>query len=212
MMLVVRTPTGYTAERRYIIGVVLGEWLGLPWRVEEQPRADVQIGTDDGGDRVVTLPDVLFSVPEAQWLTASAMPVAPVPWRPVGTAGAGVLVAGERLPVLYGAVATADRPLAELEDTGVRLHLDVFGSAFAMLTRYEEAVPGERDGYQRFPAARALAVRAGFLLTPVVDAYVELLRAALHRLWPRLATAPREYRVLLSHDVDDPLSTLGRSR
>jgi hypothetical protein len=212
MTLVIRTPTGYGVERRYIVGVVLGEWLGLPWRVEEQPRPDVQIGMDDGSDRVLTLPDVLFATPEAQWLTASAIPVEPLRWRPVGTVATGVLGAGERLPVLYGSVAPADRPLVELDDTGVRLHVDVFGSAFAMLTRYEEAIPGERDAYQRYPAARALAVRAGFLLTPVVDAYVELLRAALHRLWPRLATAPREYRVLLSHDVDDPLSTLGRTR
>jgi hypothetical protein len=212
MMLVVRTPPGYEAERRYVIGVVLGEWLGLQWRTEEHRQPDVHIGRDDGDERVVTLPDVLFATEEARWLTTSTLPGEPLPWRAVGTAGAGILSATEQLPVLYGSPPCDDRPLAELDDTGVRLHVDVFGSAFAMLTRYEEAIPGERDSYQRYPAAMALAVRAGFLRTPVVDAYVELLRAALHRLWPRLATARHDYRVLLSHDVDDPVSTLGRSR
>jgi hypothetical protein len=93
-----------------------------------------------------------------------------------------VLSATERLPVLYGPHVADDRPLAEVDDGGVRLNVDVFGSAFAMLTRYEEAIPGERDAYGRYPAAAALAVRENFLRTPIVDAYVELLRAALQRL------------------------------
>jgi uncharacterized protein DUF7033 len=211
MTLVIRMPPSYRVERHYILGVVLGDWLGLEWRAEIHRHADVRIGLD-GDDRVVTLPDVMFATDEARWLTTCALPCEPLQWRAVGAAGAGPLSATERLPVLYGSPGREDRPLAELDDTGVRLHVDVFGSAFAMLTRYEEAIPGERDAYQRYPAASALAVRADFLRVPVVDAYVELLRAALHRLWPRLATARRDYRVVLSHDVDDPLSTLGRSR
>ncbi len=211
MTLVVRIPPHFDAERRYVLGVVLGDWLGLEWRAEVHEHADVQIGLAGGDERVVTVPDVLFATDQAQWLTTSALPRLPLRWRPVGAVGAGLLTATERLPVLYGPPTGDDCPLAELDDTGVRLHVDVFGAAFAMLTRYEEAIPGERDGYQRYPAAAALAVRADFLRIPVVDAYVELLRAALLRLWPGLTTAHRDYRVLLSHDVDDPLSTLGRS-
>jgi hypothetical protein len=208
--LVVRAPGCCAAERSYVLDVVLSQFLGLDWRLEEHEHADVRIGMA-GDDRVVALPDVLFATEERRWLTPSALPQVPLPWRAVGEAGSGVLGATERLPVLYGS-PTFDRPLVELDGRGARLCVDVFGSAFAMLTRYEEAIPGERDSYQRYPAATALAVREGFLHTPIVDAYVELLWAALHRLWPRLARRPREYRVLLTHDVDDPLSTLGRSR
>jgi hypothetical protein len=211
-MIVVRFPPRYGAERRYILGVVLGEWLGLQWRPEEHEHADVEIGLDGVDDRVVTVPDTLFATEDAQWLTAASLPRLPVSWRAVGAAGAGVLGATERLPVLYGPPVADDRPLAEVDDGGVRLNVDMFGSAFAMLTRYEEAIPGERDAYGRYPAAAALAVRENFLRTPVVDAYVELLRAALQGLWPQLTTAHGDYRVLLSHDVDDPLSTVGRSR
>lgn len=211
MTLVVGVPRGYDAERRYVLGVVLGESLGLEWRAEEHRHADVRIGVA-GDDRVVSLPDVLFSTEEARWLTPSALPREPLARRVVGVVGAGVLTATERLPVLYGPLVHDDRPLAEPVPTGVRLHVDVFGSAFAMLTRYEEAIPGERDAHERFPAAASLAVRADLLRIPIVDAYVELLRAALHHLWPGLAPVRHGYRVLLSHDVDDPLSTLGRSR
>ena len=212
MTIIVRMPSRYSAERRYVLGIVLGEWLGLEWQAEVHRHADVRIGQAGGDERVVTLPDVLFATDEARWLTAAALPRQPLARRTVGAVGAGVLTATEQLPVLYGSSIREDRPLAELDPTGVRLHVDVFGSAFAMLTRYEEVIPGARDAYQRYPAAASVAVCAGILRTPVVDAYVELLRAALHHLWPRLTTARRDYRVLLSHDVDDPLSTLGRSR
>ena len=212
MTIVVGMARSYWAERRYVLGVVLGEWLGLEWRLEEHRHADVRIRLDGEDDRIVTVPDVLFATDRARWLTTAALPREPLPRRAVGDVGAGVLTANERLPVLYGTSVPDDRPLAELDPTGVRLHVDVFGSVFAMLTRYEEAIPGDRDGYERYPAAAALAVRADFLQTPLVDAYVELLRAALQRLRPGLATSRRDYRVLLSHDVDDPLSTLGRSK
>jgi hypothetical protein len=212
MTLVVRAPEYYAAERRYVLDVVLAEILGLDWRLEEHEHADVRIGLTGDDDRVVALPDVLFAMDDSRWLTRSTLPQAPLPWRVVGEAGSGVLDAAERLPVLYGSPAGLDRPLVELDARGAHVVVDVFGSAFAMLTRYEEAIPGERDSFQRYPAANALAVREGFLRTPIVDAYVELLWAALHRLWPRLTRRPREYRVLLTHDVDDPLSTLGRSR
>jgi hypothetical protein len=210
--LVVRAPARYTAERRYVLDVVLAERLGLAWRLEEHPRADVRIGLDGADDeRVVTLPDVLFATDERRWLTAEALPATPLPWRAVGEAGAGVLDAAERLPVLYGTPGPDGRPLVELDEGGARLAVDVLGGAFAVLTRYEEVLPGERDRFRRFPAVRALAVREGFLGLPVVDAYVELLAAALRRLWPRLPRPRGAYRVLLSHDVDDPLSTVGRT-
>ena len=46
----------------------------------------------------------------------------------------------------------------------------MFGSAFFMLTRYEELVVADRDQYGRFPAAASVAGREGFLGVPVVDA------------------------------------------
>ena len=210
MTLVVHAPAGYLAERRYILGVVLGEWLGLDWRLAEHGHPTCA-SASAGTEQVVRLPDRLFAVDPDRWLTADALPRDPAdasPGRPGRLGGAGrgrAASCGLRRSRTAG-----NAPLVELDETGARIGVDVFGSAFALLTRYEEAIGGERDRYQRYPAAASLAVRAGFLRTPLVDAYVELLWSALVRLWPRLTRRPRRYRVLLSHDVDDPLSTLGR--
>jgi hypothetical protein len=210
MTVVVKAPCTRLAERRYVLDVVLSEWLGLDWRLEVANREDVRIELD-GESGGVTLPDVLLRCRDDVWLTPASMPPSPVPRVPVGYPGAGPLRADELLPVLYGP-RPGDRPsLLTVAADGVHLQVDVFGSAFWMLTRYEELLPAPRDRYDRFPAASSVAARAGFLGTPIVDAYVELLWAALYRVWPRLRRRPNRYAVLLTHDVDDPLATLGRT-
>jgi hypothetical protein len=212
MTIVVHAPDDYQEERRYIVGVVLGHWLGLDWRLTTHARPDVRIrlaGDPDGP--VVTMPDVLLSTARDRWLTASALPSTPLRWRRVGEAAAGVLDVEERLPILYGGSSLPSADIAERCREGVRLDIDVFGSAFAMLTRYEEVVRTARDSYDRFPLASSLAFTEGFVESPVVDAYVAVLGSALATVWPRMEFRRHRYQVMLTHDVDDPLSTVGRS-
>jgi hypothetical protein len=183
--LLVEAPSAYEPERRYVLDVVLGDWLGLDWELRTGDRRDVRIApADEPGGRCVLVPDVLFATHPEDWLTEAALP--------------RVYSAGS-LPVLYGSPREPD---------STRLDVDVLGSAFFMLTRYEELVLGDRDHYGRFPAPASIAWRGGFLGKPIVDAYVELLWDAMQRTWPRLRRRPRSFEVILTHDVDDPLATL----
>lgn len=179
MTILVEAPAGYEPERRYILEVVLSDWLGLDWQLRTADRSDVRIALAEEPDgRCVVLPDVLFATRREDWLTPGSLPTVRM---------------AEGLPVLYGSA---------------QAEVDVFGSAFFMLTRYEELVVAERDRYGRFPAASSIASRAGFLDVPIVDVYVELLWGALQRAWPGLRRRPRAFEVTLTHDVDDPLATL----
>jgi hypothetical protein len=184
--LVVEAPAAYEPERRYVLDVVLGDWLGLDWRLEVTERSDVRITAD--GDEFVVLPEVLFATAPDAWLTRACLPDRPL-----------ARVAG--VPVIYGTPAD-----------GRELGVDVLGSCFFMLTRLEERVVDTRDDYGRFPAVASVAHGEGFLDVPIVDVYVDLLWDALSRRWPRLERRRRTYRVALTHDVDDPLAVLGRSR
>jgi hypothetical protein len=159
MTIVVRTPGGYEAERRYVLDVVLGEFLGLQYEHVVEERDDVDVAG-------VRLPDGLFAMPEEQWLKA---PVTP-----------------------------------ELAD--------VLGTCFFMLTRYEEAVPGERDAHGRFPASASFAARHGLLERAIVNELVEQLWTQLERELPRLRRNPRSFRMLPSHDVDVPFSPASLAR
>jgi hypothetical protein len=185
--LLVEAPAAYEPERRYVLDVVLGDRLGLDWTLRVAERRDVRISrADDPDGPCVRLPDGLFATPSEDWLTPASMPSVRV---------------RDGLPVLYGEPAPTADPAT--------LDVDVFGSAFFTLTRYEELVVADRDPYGRFPAAASVAGREGFLGVPVVDAWIELLWEALRRTWPRLRRRPEAFAVLLSHDVDDPLSTVG---
>ena len=212
MTLVVKACPTRTEERSYVLDVVLSDWLGLEWRLQPEQRADVRIELDgDSASLAVTLPDVFLSTPDEQWRTPDSLPASPVARVPVG-APAGPLGAQEQLPVLYGAFA--DEPTCSLvsgDETGARLHVDVLGSVFFLITRYEELLDAPRDSYDRFPAAASVAERAGFHGVPLADAYVEVLWAVLQRTWPRLRRKPSRYDVVVTHDVDDPLATLGRT-
>jgi hypothetical protein len=207
--LVVDAPPGFEAERRYVFGLILGEQLGLAWQLRSSAGADVRISVDgDPPSGAVLVPDVFFGMDRATWLTPASMPRTPLTWLP-RAATRGAADGTERLPVIYGPQPPATALLTDNGPT-VRIGADVFGSAFFMLTRYEELVVETRDQYGRFPAAASLAYSEGFLELPVVDAYVDVLWEALQRRWPRLERKRRRFRVALSHDVDRPLSFLGR--
>lgn len=193
-MIRIAHPRGYASERHYAAQVVLGELLGLEHSLVEEERADVEL-TLVGEEGRVVLADVLFATPGDRWLAPDSLPRTPLArWRDAPGAD-------RDLPVLYG------EGRLEAADRTTRSALDVFGSAFFMLTRYEEAALTERDARDRFPAAASLAAREGFLGRPLVDEYVELLWAALLRVWPRLDPPARTLRVLPSHDVDVPFAS-----
>jgi hypothetical protein len=209
--LLVDAPAAYEPERRYSVDVVLADRLGLDWRLRIQERADVRImleGDPDG--RYVLMPDVLFATPASQWLTPSSLPRGPVTWSTVVSAESAALRPGERVPILYGSPVSGD-PVASRAADSVTLTVDVLGSCFFMLSRYEELVVAARDAYGRFPASASLAHREAFLHLPVADTYVEILWSAIVQLWPRLERKARSFRLALSHDVDDPLASAGRT-
>ncbi len=97
---------------------------------------------------------------------------------------------------------------ASLPSDGALYGDDLFGNAFYLLTRYEEAVLPDRDEHGRFPAEAALAVRAGLIDRPLVNDYAEELWRKLRGIAPRLERRQRSFRIVPSHDVDTPYSTL----
>jgi hypothetical protein len=95
-------------------------------------------------------------------------------------------------------------PLHRLNDLPLLFDRDLFGGAFFLLTRYEEAVLAQRDDHGRFLASASLAAREDFLERPLVNEYAELLWRDLYATWPRLERRSRAFRVMPSHDVDIP--------
>lgn len=200
-------PATYLAERTYICQVLFGEFLGIEWRLSPEERPDVAVRLD-GQPGEIRLAEGLFAMPEHRWLTAASMPPEPLAWWDRASSPVEATTVAPRLPVLYGQ-PLPDGSFCSVEPELIRLGIDILGSSFFMLSRYEEALGGARDEHLRFPAAASLAGRAGFLDRPIVNEYLEVLWWAMQRLWPGLRRKGRQGRFLLSHDVDHPLCTAG---
>ena len=79
--------------------------------------------------------------------------------------------------------------------------VDIIGSAFFMLTRWEEYVTLDRDAHGRFPGALALAVKHDFIQRPVVNEYALFLRKCV--LWMGIESSPMPVgQVTMSFDID----------
>jgi len=87
---------------------------------------------------------------------------------------------------------------------GVDCGIDIFAGAFFMLSRWEELVNPARDVHERFPAKASLAFRCDFLHRAVVNEYVELLWNMLRHLGIEQERKSRNFSFVLTHDVDMP--------
>lgn len=195
MRFFVSCPDNCRSERQWICSVVLHEFLGIDYELRFGNQDVVRISADGN---TLELNDTFFPRAETDWLGEQTLPAEPLQQWDLRGSGMEHGLLKPSIPVIFGGAGLHVR-----HRTAV-LELDVFGSAFFMLSRYEEAVSKQRDKHGRFPAKASLACREGFLDRPIVDEYVEILWWAMKRLWPRLKRRRHEYKTVVSCDVDFP--------
>ena len=114
--------------------------------------------------------------------------------------GIDCLVVNNRIPVIYGNIV--DTPCGSNKIPNIPL--DIFGSAFFMLTCYEEIANEIKDLHGRFPATASISFQEGFLDRPIINEYIEILWSLLKKCWPNFKRKKHFFRILPSHDVDIP--------
>src|SRR5215813_3019169 len=207
-MLRLLVPPNSGPERQYIADVLFKHFLGLEIEVCTHQSREVVI--TDGSKRRLVLDDSFFGKIDEPWVRANELPSRPLRRWLVGSSDLEVTLVRPELPVIFGNFLS-NGGFLECHGKELRLGLDILGSCFFMLTRYEEIVSSERDQYDRFPASASIAFKEGFLDRPIVNEYVEILWECLQRLWGGLVRRQRSFRVILSHDVDQPFLLRKRS-
>lgn len=194
----IKSPSSFENERQYIFDVIFSEFLGLEYEVSFSDKAEnVEIVLEKGE---VLLSDTFFSMEKSSWLKEASMPEIPLKKINKNEIPFETRLVKDELPVIYG-----DENLEIIqEDNKIKIGIDIFGSAFFMLTRYEEVVLNEKDIHGRFPATASLAFKEGFLTRPIVCEYVEILWSALSKIEPSLKRKERRFGLVLTHDVDQP--------
>jgi hypothetical protein len=196
MPLRVVCPADFIEERKYILGVLLADLLGISFRLEIDPVESAwRLVTDSGA--VLLFSDAFFAQGKAGNGTESPdilyrkerIPQA-VRWLKTDLAPEG------DLPVIFG----GDDPVVRTENTW-HCSLDIFASAFFMLTRWEENFIVDRDIHGRVAAHSVLAHRSGFLGRPIVNEYAGFLENLLNRAGTHVRPGGR-YEIIPTHDVD----------
>ena len=189
MMLRITLPDNNIPEREYIIRFLFADLLGLPFSVNTDANASHYSISFESNEIIIR--DGFFSLnPEPlSYLKKEALP------------GKIVFVRNEfttedDIPVIFG----TDEML--VTEHRIICGIDIFASAFFMLSRWEEYVNRSRDDHDRFPGSESIALKHGFLHRPVVNEYAEMLWNMLCRLGYSGERRHRSYEPAFTHDVD----------
>jgi len=197
MKLQIAIPNICISEQHYILNVMLTEFLGIDFEVKIHEGEFIEL-TRPGSEKILTINTEFFKKADQYWLETESLPSLPLKIFKPSNDGLYADLLPPTIPVLYG------EPGIIKNKKYWHLNLDIFGSSFFMLSRYEEAVLQDRDQHDRFPATASIAFKEGFLNRPIVNEYVELLWAMMKALWPELERKKRSFRMILTHDVDEP--------
>lgn len=78
---------------------------------------------------------------------------------------------------------------------------DWFAASFYLISRYEEYLPFQPDGYGRFPASASLAYRAGFLNRPLIQEWTASIRKKFN--FHSLPEIQAEPQIQFTFDMDE---------
>ena len=197
-MLIVEAPLRYENAKRYVLDTIFVDFLGQEIEIQ---FADVREYRIFFGDQVkeVRMPDLFFALAD-DWLSSGTVPTSEdIGWFDCRKLHCKPRVIDELIPVLFGSVKKY-----LFDDEYVYLPIDIVGTVFFFLTRYEEAVGLERDDHGRFPATASIAFKAGILDRPIVDEYVEVLWGCLCMIRPQMSRKVKQGRTIVTCDVDTP--------
>jgi hypothetical protein len=80
---------------------------------------------------------------------------------------------------------------------------DVFAASFYLVSRYEEYLPQIRDNHDRFTAKESLAFQSGFLKTPLVNIWANLISTKVTELYPQFKFPTLEFKYISTIDIDN---------
>jgi hypothetical protein len=196
-MIKIIIPRRCERELKYIIDIIFAEYLGIDYALEFH-EIDNLVIKNDLSLGSLTFDLSFFCEADRNWLKSSSFPSMPLEVLNLNLHNFDSDIAISKIPVLYG------KPQISYEGNDFYCGVDIFGSIFFMLTRYEELLNLKRDNHLRFSAVDSIAYKENFLHRPIVDEYVEILWHLLSLKWGGLKRKLNIYQNFITCDVDWP--------
>lgn len=108
-------------------------------------------------------------------------------------------------------IETQDIHAVEYEDMPVlfptygqdlTLPFDIFAASFYLVSRYEEYLPHHQDEHHRFKHTDSIAYQLGFLHSPIVNKWADLLAEKIKERYPQVEFPSRKFKFVATVDVD----------
>ena len=205
MPLLIKAPYTFFKERSYILTLIFTYFFGLEINICKTNDKCVKI--TNGDNKTLVIEDCFFGKYNKYWLKKVSLPKQPLFYCDLSYLPFPDKRASNKIPVIYGQ-KKSNSNFIDFSNNKVTLNIDIFGSSFFMLTRYEEIVKTKRDNHDRFPSTSSISYQENFLNRPIVNEYLEILWYCLKYLWPNLVKKKREFRMIPSHDIDEPFELL----
>jgi hypothetical protein len=202
MTLTVELPAGCTQERLWIVDTILGEFLGVPYVIEPVEGTELRLSSNQ---KSLVMPDTFFQQASERWGTLESCVMNTERYFSTAVLPAQTCTVSPEVPIVFG----AGEYLYDADE--IRLPMDVFGTAFVLMSRYEEFVDPRRDAHDRYSARFSQIGAPELLERPIVNEYLEIVWTCLHDLLPNLTRKVRQGGVFASADVDIPYSPGNKS-
>jgi hypothetical protein len=186
-MVTVELPDNFMPERRYCADVLLGEIIGIDFSLRFAPRDGCLISCMG---KQLHFSDQFWKPGKAEAFFLDNKRI------PSSATDVYIPQLDSTIACIYG------KPEATGKDGSLHIGVDIFASAFFMLTRWEETVIKERDKHGRFPSELSLAAKAGFIGRPVVNEYASCIRDFLEQAGCADLPPRRDARFFMTHDID----------
>ncbi len=184
----IKIPNNNVEERKYIISTLLVNFLHFP--EPDFITIESNCTTITFGEKSIIFEDHFWNThPEPlSYLSADNLPHPTLCTNP--------FTPEKDIVAIYG------DGKCEISKNTIDCGIDIWASAFFMLTRWEEYVCPARDEHGRFPATASTTLKHNFLHRPIVNEYAEMLRNMLARLGFETPTQSTNPQLIPTHDID----------
>ncbi len=201
-MIEISTNYSFLEEKKYIFDVIFDEILGISYTIKFVESLDLFIVKSLNNNNEFKLPDLFFSkLDSSNYFSKNILPESCLVLE-LDSRFEGLLYETNSIPIIYG------------EDINSTLHdfcIDIFGSSFFMISRFEEMISSKKDFHSRFSAKDSISYSSNFLNRPIVDEYIEILWKLLKLNDDKLIRKKETYNLIVSCDVDIPYEEYNRS-
>lgn len=183
----------YFEEKSYAISILFDEILGLKYELQtHEDQLDYEISFDD---KKLIIEDHFFRKMsgDLSYLSETNIPQSL-------ELGINKFCAESDIPIIFG----CDKHII-VEQKSITCGIDVFASAFFLLSRWEEYVITKRDKFGRFQAKESLAVKENTLHRPLVNEYAEMIWNMLIYLEYQQERKYSNFEFVVTHDIDQPI-------